>query len=318
MDDNRKAILSHSTKVITRLQLLSVFFQDDIIYNIFIRTQVIQKLFETNPELDINKLELFHLQYTETVIELLRKIKKSNENTVSITQDEIAYNEDLAEKLKHTLLATGNYSQEVQAHTTAINTALNRLYNNLSGYSPEPPFPSTITNFSEKNSYEYFQEITPLLFDELIAFDAEEVYKNGYGIIEKKLLGWQCKYAFKNTFIGGLKAGERYLEIYKLQQKDTYFIFYPARHLLVDLDFKKIADIDFTSSLSKPEKLVNDIQQKTVKLKNSLETIKTNIPISVDDLLQEYYSKITALDFTNDEFDIQANILKTMLNTKGL
>ncbi len=76
MDDNQQKILSNSLKVISKLQLLSTFFEEEIIFKIYIRTQVIHKMFESNPELDINKLDLFHLQFTESVLELLRKIKK--------------------------------------------------------------------------------------------------------------------------------------------------------------------------------------------------------------------------------------------------
>lgn len=314
-DDNKITILRNSAKSIARLQLLSVFFGDEVVYNIFIRTQVIQKLFE-NPELDINKLELFHLQYTDTVIELLRKIKKSNENTVAITLDEVAYNEDLIEKLNHALRTAGNYSHEKQAHTAAVNQALHKLFNNLSGYSAEPPFPKDIHVFGEKNAKQFYAEISAPLFDELIEFDPAEVYKNGYGIIEKKLLGLQCKYEFQNNFIGGLKNEDRLLEIYKLDKSAGYFLFYPARWLFTDVSFQTIQDIDFTVPLSKEEKLVKDLTQKNASHKNNLNHVKTAIPASVQTLLQEYYGKITSLDFTNDEFDIQANILKTMLNTK--
>jgi hypothetical protein len=73
MDDAGKAILNESNKIISKLQLLSVFFGDDIIYKIYLRSQVIHQLFEDNPELDINKLELFHLQFTQTLLDLLRK-----------------------------------------------------------------------------------------------------------------------------------------------------------------------------------------------------------------------------------------------------
>ena len=316
MDENRNTILRDSGKMIARLQLLSTFFSDETVYSIFIRTQVIQRLFEHNPELDINKLELFHLQYTETVIELLRKIKKSNENTVEITLDEIACNEELIEKLNNTLRIAGNYTQEKQAHAAAINTALHKLYNNLSGYSAEPPFSREIQAFGEKNAKQFYAEISPLLFDELIAFDPAEVYKNGYGIIEKKLMGWQCKYEFKNSFFGGLKDNERQMEVFKLEKSDEYFVFYPARHLFLDVAFEKIKDIDFATPLSKEEKLVKELTQKNATYKNNLNSSKTNIPASVKALLQEYHAKIISLDFTNDEFDIQANILKTMLNTK--
>ena len=62
MDDN--PILRESTRLLNKLHLLSAFFEDEIVYKIYLRTQVIHRLYETNPELDINKLELFHVQFT--------------------------------------------------------------------------------------------------------------------------------------------------------------------------------------------------------------------------------------------------------------
>ena len=85
--------------MLSKLQLLSVYFGEDTIYKIYLRSQVIHKLFENNPELDINKLELFHLQFTASLIELLRKIKKNNENNISILFDEIQVNKEMVEKL---------------------------------------------------------------------------------------------------------------------------------------------------------------------------------------------------------------------------
>ncbi|WP_238533639.1 hypothetical protein [Pedobacter agri] len=76
MDEYRSNILKKSNAEINRLQLLSVFFDDEIIYKIFLRTQVIHQLFSNNEDLEIEKLDLFHLQFTDSVIALLRKIKK--------------------------------------------------------------------------------------------------------------------------------------------------------------------------------------------------------------------------------------------------
>ncbi|MFD2144614.1 hypothetical protein [Mucilaginibacter antarcticus] len=71
MDDN--PILRESTQYLNKLHILSAFFEDEIVYKIYLRTQVIHRLYETNPELDINKLELFHVQFTAAVIDLLKK-----------------------------------------------------------------------------------------------------------------------------------------------------------------------------------------------------------------------------------------------------
>ena len=39
MDDNHKQILADSTKVIGKLHLLATFFEDDVIYKIYVRNR---------------------------------------------------------------------------------------------------------------------------------------------------------------------------------------------------------------------------------------------------------------------------------------
>jgi len=84
MDGHLQNIFNESKRIISKLQLLAAFFGDEILYKIYLRTEVIHQMFEQNPELDANNLELFHLQYTASLIELLRKIKKNNEKNVSL------------------------------------------------------------------------------------------------------------------------------------------------------------------------------------------------------------------------------------------
>jgi hypothetical protein len=50
--------------------------------------------------LDINKLELFHVQFTAAVIDLLKKIKKINERNTSLFFEEIRLNKEMILALK--------------------------------------------------------------------------------------------------------------------------------------------------------------------------------------------------------------------------
>ena len=56
MTDNRTEILDASDKIIQRLYDLITFFEDQTIMKIYLQSQVIHKLFEENPDIDINKL----------------------------------------------------------------------------------------------------------------------------------------------------------------------------------------------------------------------------------------------------------------------
>jgi hypothetical protein len=320
MDDNQKKILSNSLKVISKLQLLSTFFEDEIIFKIYIRTQVIHKMFESNPELDINKLELFHLQFTESVLELLRKIKKTNEKNVSLLFDEIELNKELIIKITDAMRTEESFEFAKQKQTVKINQSVNKLYENLSDLSTDFPFGKNISQFSARYAKDFFYEVTSDFFYGLIDFDPDKVYKNGYGIIEKKLLGLQCRYKFNNLFYCGLKSDTLVAEVYKMVEEEVYFIFYPSRNMFLECDKEKIEGIDLSEALSKRAKMVQELTDKNIQLEHNAPKMKTQIPRDIEQLLTEYYNKVNGMDFMDfmDDFDVQANILKTMLNTDSM
>lgn len=317
MEDIRVTILKDSNKIISKLQILSVFFEDEIVYKIYLRTQVIHQLFEGNAELDIHKLELFHVQFTETVIALLKKIKKNNEKNVSLMFHEIDLNKDLMERLDDSVFTVKNFNLDKQKQALKINTTLRKLYQVLSEDSQDYPFSKNINAFNSRFSQDFFFDISPDLLMELIQYDPKDVYTNAYVIIQKKLLGSLCKYDFKNDFFCGLTAGSLIIEVYKFVNADKYFLFFPSRNLFLLFDLSKITGIDWSNTLSKKEKIIQELADKNDQMESTAGVMKEYIPVEIKNLLAEHYKKISDINFLHNisSFDIQANILKTMLNT---
>ncbi|OCX52299.1 hypothetical protein BEL04_12545 [Mucilaginibacter sp. PPCGB 2223] len=317
MDDNRKAILNDSNRIISKLQLLSVFFGDDIIYKIYLRSQVIHQLFEDNIELDINKLELFHLQFTQTLIELLRQIKKNNEKSILILLDEIQINKDLIDKLKSSLLSADQFRNDQQRQALKINTSLRKLYQALSDNTSDYPFSKNINAFSNTYAADFFYTVEPSLISEMTQYNPTEIYSNAYATIHKKLMGLLCKYDFRSSFYCGLKAGEQVLEVYSLNETDRYFIYSPARQLFLFCDVTQIDTANLNNELSKKGQFIQELTDKNDQLNNSINNIKTTIPAEIKTLLVENYRKLNDINFLQSisEVDVQANMLKSMLNT---
>ncbi|MET6998723.1 hypothetical protein [Chitinophaga defluvii] len=317
MDEDLATILKDSLKIINRLQLLSVFFGEEVIYMIYLRSQVIHKLFESNPELDFNKLELFHLQYTATVVDLLRKIKTTNEKNVSLMFDEIQLNKDLIEKINSSVFTDKNFNLDKQKQALKINLSLRKLYELLSDSKDESPFSRNINAFSARFSADFYYDISPELFNELVAYQPNEVYRNTYATIQRRLLGQLCKADFKTEFFCGLKAGNVIIEVYKFMHENKHFLFLPSRNLFLFCDLSKITDIDWTNALSKKGRIIQELQDKNNQLESTAGIMKTAIPPEIKSLLAEYYEKIDDVNFLQNisNFDVQANILKTMLNT---
>lgn len=72
-------IINNSEGRLNKLKIFSNFFDNSLVISIAVRTRVVHDIFASNKSLDINKLELFHLQYTDTLIDLLTKLKKNLE-----------------------------------------------------------------------------------------------------------------------------------------------------------------------------------------------------------------------------------------------
>ncbi len=317
MDEHLATIFNESKRIISKLQLLAAFFEEEIIYKIYLRSQVIHQMFEQNGELDANNLELFHLQYTASLIELLKKIKKSNEKNVSLLFDEIQLNKELEDKLSSSFYTEKIYRQDQQKQSLKINISLRRLYQLLSDNVDEYPFSKNINSFSSRFSQDFYYDVPDGLLNGLTHYNPVDVYSNAYATIQKKLMGLLCKYDFKTEFFCGLKAGNAILECYKFVDADKHFLFYPAKNLFLFFDFAKIANISFSNQLSHKEKMIQELKDKNDQLQSRASITKTYLPQEIKTLLAENYKKLTDISFLQNiaNFDAQANILKAMLNT---
>jgi hypothetical protein len=319
MEENLLHILNESTKVISKLQLLSVFFEEEMIYKIYLRTQVIHQLFESNRELDINKLELFHVQFTETVIDLLRKVKQGNEKNVNLLYDEIQINRELVDKLNSSVLTESNFNGDKQRQALKINLSLRKIYQVLSDDSGEYPYSKNLGAFSAHFAQDFFYEISPELFGKLIEYNPADTYANAYVTIQRKLLGQLNKTDFRTEFFYGLRAGNQVLEIYKFTEADKYFLYLATGNIFLFFDPTSVEGVDWENTVSKKTRLMRELSDKNTRLQSSIAATKAFIPLPLKNLLGEYYRKISDINFLlRSDFEIQANILKTILNTDSI
>lgn len=323
MDENVRNILNDSVGTISRLQLLSAFFQDETVYKIYVKTEVIHKTFEQNKDLDINRLQLFHVQFTDTAIELLRKIKKTNEQNVSLLYEEVRVNREMIDRLDSSLNTEAAYREDRVRQSTKMSLSLRRLYEALSNDSPDYPLSRNINAFSARYAQDFFTDIPPVLFSELIQYTPAEVYSNAHAVIQRRLLGQLHKQNFNVTYHAGLKAGNQALEVYKFEAPangspggDRFFLFLSSGNVFVFVDPEKLRALPEESGASKKARLVRELMDKNTRLESTIQGTKTFIPDPVKVLLNEYYRKISDINFLEQsDFEIQANILKTMLNT---
>jgi len=294
-----------------------VFFEDEVLYKIYLRSQVIHQLFENNEELDIDKLELFHVQFTASLIELLRKIKKSNEKSVSLIYDEIDLNKELIRQMGDSVFSEKSFNLDKQKQSLKINLSLRKLYEVLSELSTDFPFAKNINSFSTRYAKDFYYDISTDQLAQLIDFDPKDMYINVNASIERKLMGLLCKYEFRTSFFYGLKSGQLIIELYKFVDIDKHFLFFPRRNLFLFFELEELQGIDWTNNLSDKGRIVQEMTFKNDKLASDAAALKTYIPREIITLLEENYIKISDINFLDhlNNFDVQANILKAMLRT---
>lgn len=318
MTPDQTEILENSIKTVEQLGQLSSFFDDQTILKIYLQTKVIHKLFEDNQDIDTNKLELFHVQFTDTLIALLDKIKRRNERIVNMNKNEIEINNDMIRKIRQSMLEEGGFDAERLKQAKRIGKSVYELHKSLSSQSDEYPFTENLNAFGNKFYKEYFYDCDAKLLPQLVAFDKSNVYRNNFATIDKKLLITLANKLYNVTFFAGVRFDNILMEIYKIQGEELYFFFLWTKRLFLFCDISVFPYKEWEAALSKKENLIKELVSKNRELERSIRENQKLIEADISVLLEDNYKKITDFDFLEDleNVDMQANILKSMLETK--
>jgi hypothetical protein len=309
--------INESAKKLLVLKMLSNFFNHKDLFAVYIRTKVIHNLFESNKNLDVNKLDLFHVQYTSSLIDLFQKLKKAKEQQYLLISDEIYINDDLVQKLEKE--AEGrSFTEEARKHSSKMSAKLKQLYNILdSGAAAGPLSWGDIMVFSTRMGQEFYREITDgEKFLELTDTEGKKTYQTEYAVIEKKLMGKLNKLNFRVKFTCGLRYDSEYIEVFDFVDSNEQFLFINGIKSFYLLDEEMAKGLDLSKNLSNKAAIIQDLKQKNDLLRDKLSTVKTSLPNDVEDVLAGYLEKISGVDFLEElqNVDEQTNILRAMLN----
>ncbi|NDW10517.1 hypothetical protein [Dysgonomonas sp. 520] len=318
MDNLRQEILDKSNEVIWKLSELAAFFEEPTLIKICLQSKIIHKLFEDNADIDINKLELFHLQFSDTLINLLEKIKVKNERIVGMYKHEMELNNEMIEKIKQRIVQDGGFDAEAQKQTVRMSKSLRDLYTAIYYKSTDYPFKEDINSFSINFYKDHFFESEQEIVDKLIMYDKSKVYRNPYAVVDKQLLLELGQANFDVRFFAGVKVYPILLEIYKIQEKDIYFLYWPVKNLFLKCDIDLFPHEKWVEEMSKKAQAIKSLTKKNSKLETNIKNTHKYLSYEISELLDEDYKVITGIDFlaSLEDIDTQANILKAMLETK--
>ncbi|MBE8725747.1 hypothetical protein [Flavobacterium hungaricum] len=307
-------IIKDSNRKLVVLKLLSNFFNHKDFVGVLVRTKVIHSLFQKNQTLDINKLELFHIQFTSSLIDLFQKIKKSKEQQYILISDEIYINNDIISKLKFEI-GEERFAEQAKEHAQKMSKKIEDLYQIFALDSNCLFDWKEIMSFSDGVKSEFYREITIDQYEKLTAVNTKN-YENKYARFEKKLLGRLNILKFKIKFLCGLTCNNEIIEVYEFRDSNDKFIFVGNEKAFYFLDKEMEKEVDFSKNNSAKGEIIEQLQNKNNLLEQELSTIKTSLPENVQEVLKDYLNKISSVDFLEDlqNVDEQTNILKTMLN----
>lgn len=310
MDDEAVNILSQSKRRLTRLKLLANFFENADIISIYIKTDVIHHLFQENKALDYSKLELFHLQYTDSLIELLTKIKRQKENDMLAVINEIDVNNKYISGFEEK--QADGFETDRRMYSGIFSNQLKNLYKDLT----EDKFRLNWENvlyFYKKYAAEFYRAGVD---EELLKSGSFPAYQYHDYQIERKLLGRLNIQNFKVRFVCGYNISGNEYELFKLFQTDDCFIFDIEGRKMYLIDPKKLEKLDTMPNESNRQTLVQQLRNKNQKLEETIGERKRMLPDQVITVLQDYLRNLENVDIMSKIFDIneETNILRAMLN----
>ncbi|MBK5720878.1 hypothetical protein JGH11_08340 [Dysgonomonas sp. Marseille-P4677] len=321
MEELRQEILDKSNVIIDKLLSHVTFFEDSTLMKIYLQTQVIHKLFEDNTDIDINKLELFHLQFTTTLLSLLDSIKQKNDRAVKMYENEIQINNQMIEKLRNSILQEGGFDLEKQKQTINMSKSLRSLYVAFYERSDKYPFKEDISSFSINFYKDYFFESTHDILERIITYDKKNTFRNQYATIDKQLLIALGQAYFNIAFIAGVNFYPVLIELYKVQaEEEIYFLYWPAKSLFLRCDIVLFPLKKWEAEMSKQSQMIKQLIKNNQKAETNIKNTNKYISCEVLNLLEENHKTISDLDFlaSLEDINIHAEILKSMLNTKML
>ena len=307
-------IIGDSKRKLLVLQLLSHFFNHSDLVAILIRTRVIHSIFESNENLDVNKLDLFHIQFTDSLIALLQKIKKTQEQKYLLIEDEININKEYISKIQSDL-KNSTFNEDVKLHTKNISDKIASLYKMLAFDKVLAFSWKDVTAFSDTKSQEFYREISTERYTQLTKTDCDKTYQNEFVTIEKKLLGRLNIQQFKIKFLCGFRCANKIAEIFEFFNSNDLFIFIIESKSFYLLDPLQLNGLDLSKNVSTIKSVADQLILKNSTLEEQLNAVNF-LPLEVEKVLMAYKTKISDVDFFNDlqNVDEQTNILKAMLN----
>lgn len=318
MDTHREEILANSLATIEGLSEYSAYFKTISLTKIYLHTKVVHLFFVDNEDLDINKLELFHVQFTDTLTALLQKVKSKNERIVKMYRNEITVNSEMIEKLRAQIVDPNSFDGQKSRQTQRVSKSLRELYTAIYNKDTNYFFKEDLSSFSIENYKESFFEGSVNILNKLLEYDRASVYRTHSASVEKNLLIELGKANFQFLFWAGIQFRSIMAEVYQINNSEQYFIFIPSRNLFLPIDITIFPCDEWEQKMRGKEHTIRVLIKNNLKAETNIKHTMQYLSHEIQDVLNDNYEKISSLDFfaSLEDISIETNTLRAMLETK--
>lgn len=302
--------MSQSKRRLTRLKLLANFFENVDIIAIYIKTDIIHNLFNENQTLDFNKLELFHLQYTDSLIELLTKIKKKKENDLLAVINEININNRYIASFEEK--KNESFETDRKIYSGFFSEYLRNMYKDLTEDRATLNW-NDVLYFHKKYAAEFYRTD---FNEEKLKANSAPFYQYQEYCIERKLLGKLNIQNFKVRFVCGYRVERDEYELFKIFQSDEHFVFNIEEKKMYLINNEVLESLNTNENESNQISIINQLKRKNEDLEETMEFKKKSLSEDVELVLKDYLRNLENIDVMSKIFDVneETNILRAMLN----
>ena len=309
-------IIKQSEKRLNKLRVITNFFDNADVVGISIRTKIIHDVFTSNTNLDSMKLELFHLQYTDTFLQLMQQLKKKIEQKYLLIQNEIKINAEFVANYK-TEIKKDSFREEVIKCNLSTQLFLETAYDYLAFMNPAKANALfEVNEFKDKWGAEYYRQISDADSQKISNLETPLFHSYNIITIDKKLLGKLNIHRFKIKFQCGFQYNNSFFSLFEFIHTNEHLIFNHQINQFQVFEIKDFPTLNFAKNSSNKQDLIQTLTNKITDLEKQAKTSLKLIPKEVKLVIKEYYLKISSLSFLDDlqNVDEQTNILKSMLN----
>ncbi len=325
----REQVLIDSRKLLDRFKILCGFFKHKVLDEILEQSELIYNIFEKNAELNYRKLEQYNYMYTENMIAMISKLKKSREESIIILTEKLSGALKKVSKVETKSIDFKRHANEEKKYAAHISHVLTLAYRELCD-----PTHDKFTDGHRETTVmapSYYIERMPDanvfgipddVFETLCDYNESDFYYPTLYIIQRRLMGRLNKNVFNITFHYTFKSeSNMYLYVFSIKDTSDYFIFVPHKSLFKLVNSTDILPsyiIESNSSWGRMSHELQDMLDKVEKLQLEINKQRSLYEPDVIEVLKKYLDKINDEQLTSNlnEIDADRLFLEELLKLK--